>query len=826
MSDKPLKTSRPLAAFGVGLAVTVVLIVLHLLGLDQRAEWATVDWRLRHFTPPLRSDDILHVDIDDRSLETLGRWPWPRVTLARVIETLDAAGAKIVALDILLPDPQPIGDVDGIDDDWALAGALASGRRSVIAFVLDFDSSGDVPSEMARMALPAVGDLADIPAGRLIPPYEAFQPATDLSGFATSQPDADGVTRRVRPVGRAGESLFGQLALVIAIDALADTLGPLESVTVGKRELTLTFASGATRELPLDADGQLLINWQRGLEYSDHISAAAVAFAADQMDLQERHRRLRRRIVRDITEVLGDPSEMDAFIEQEDWPAMDQASRELLDYLDTSLLANNPPTHPDDRQVYDLLVAMREKIREIDLADAALTEDLAAFRSRIDGRICLLGSTTTGAADFVATPVDPLTPGVVVHANLIEMIRSGRFIRQPDTLPTVGIILLAGAITSLLAAHRSLIRGVLATMILSAAYVAFVSLVALPQWQLLPATIAPVAAAVASLLAVAVFRELTEERAKKRIRHMFAHALSSELVDQLLANPSLAALGGRRQRVTSMFTDLAGFTAMAEQLGPERTVALLNRYFDRMTEVIQTRHGGYINKFLGDGMFCLFGAPVSQPDHAARALRASADIHRAVARLNKELAAEGVSTTLSIRVGLATDEAMVGNCGSTGRLDYTAIGDCVNLSSRLESANKVISAGAELPGIIVTQASWAEASVDLPSRAIGELLINGFDDPIAMQQVFVDTDEAFEEYLRRFSEALGLYREGRFGQAAQAFHGLMVDRPDDRLAWLYATVSCYAAEWNTTDPWRPPAETAIGPVSFPAPGARPSGDER
>ncbi len=816
MSDRPLKTSRPLAAFGVGMAVTLLVASLHLAGLGRRAEWATVDWRLRHFTPPHRSDDILHVDIDDRSLEELGRWPWPRVTLARIVETLNAGGARTVALDILLPDPQPL-EVDGIDHDWALAGALAEGRRTAIAFVLDFDSPDIGPAEMERAALPSGGSLSGISPGGITPPYEPFCRAADLMGFATSQPDADGVTRRVRPVGRAGDLLFGQLALLVAMDDLARELGPLEAVTTSRSELTFTFATGTKRVVPLDPDGYLLVNWQRGLDYSDHVSAAAVAFAADQMKALDTHQQLRRQILRDITEVLGDPSEMDAFIAAEQWDEMDAAGEELLAYLDTSLLVGEPPSDPGDRQLYDLLVAMRTKIGEIDQADAAIAADLDEFRSRVEGRICLIGSTTTGAADFVATPIDPLTPGVVVHANLIETIRSGAFPRVPDTAVTMATILLAGGITSLLAAHRSLIRGVVAMVLLSVAYVGWTALVAWPVWCLLPATVAPVAAAAGALMGVAIFRELTEERAKKRIRHMFAHALSAELVDQLLANPSLAALGGRRRRVTSMFTDLAGFTAMAEQLGPERTVGLLNRYFDRMTEVIQTRHGGYINKFLGDGMFCLFGAPVDQPDHAARALRAAADAHRALKAFNQELADEGVAAQLAIRVGLATDEAMVGNCGSTGRLDYTAIGDCVNLSSRLESANKVLSAGTALPGIIVTQASWAEASVDFPSRAMGKLMINGFDEPIALRQVFVDADDAFAEYLMRFESALEHYRQRRFGQAAQAFHALMDDRPEDRLAWLYATVSCYAAEWNRSDAWRPPAETAAGPVSFPVP---------
>jgi CHASE2 domain-containing sensor protein/class 3 adenylate cyclase len=819
MSETPLKTSRPRAAMAVGLAVTLVVLGLHLVGLDRRAEWATIDWRLKHFTPPHRSDDIVHIDIDDRALAELGRWPWPRTQQARIVQTLTDAGAKAVVMDILLPDMQ-----DEVHDT-RLASALAGNEQSALAFVLDFDSPDIGSAEMDRLALPVGVSTASAPTGQLTPPLATFRDAVAHAGFVTCRPDADGVTRRVRPVGQAGDELFGQLSLVVAASDLATTLGPLEAVTVAPGALTLTFAGGATRVLPLDADGRVLINWQRGLDYSDHVSAAAVVFAAKQQDAIGRNRQFRRLILRDMTEVLGDSSEMDRLIEQGDLAAIDRHGQERLAFVE-SLLVGDPPTDPDDLASYELLMAMRDRIRQLDDADALLEADLQRFRSRIDGRICLIGSTTTGAADFVATPIDPLTPGVVVHANLIEMIRTGRFLRQPAAWVTLASILAAGWLTSLLVAHGSLIRGVLGALVLSAGYVGFVSLVALPYWGLLPAIVGPVAAAAATLLVVAIFRELTEERAKKHIRGMFAHALSGELVDQLLANPSLATVGGQRRRITSMFTDLAGFTAMAEQLGPEQTVAILNRYFDRMTTVIQGQHGGYINKFLGDGMFCLFGAPVMQRDHAARALRAAADIHRALESLNAELTDEGVAAGLHIRVGLATDEAMVGNCGSSERMDYTAIGDCVNLSSRLESANKVLSAGATLPGIIVTDVTWRDAAVDLPSRAMGALSINGFDEPIALRQVFVETDTEFTASLVQFASALEAYEAGQFARASEMFNAILAERPDDLLAWRYAAAACYAASFQPGELWRPPAETSAGPISFPMPAAISPGDER
>ena len=135
----------------------------------------------------------------------------------------------------------------------------------------------------------------------------------------------------------------------------------------------------------------------------------------------------------------------------------------------------------------------------------------------------------------------------------------------------------------------------------------------------------PLMAMVAGFAMVTAYRQLTEERAKRRIRALFAHAMSPALVDRLLEDPSVARLGGERRVVTCFFSDMAGFTSLSERLGEQGTVSLLNRYFDRMTDVIQNRNGGYLNKFLGDGLFVFFGAPVFQDDHPARAIRAAID---------------------------------------------------------------------------------------------------------------------------------------------------------------------------------------------------------
>ncbi|MCP4377267.1 MAG: adenylate/guanylate cyclase domain-containing protein, partial [bacterium] len=197
-------------------------------------------------------------------------------------------------------------------------------------------------------------------------------------------------------------------------------------------------------------------------------------------------------------------------------------------------------------------------------------------------------------------------------------------------------------------------------------------------WGIWLAFVAPLGAMLLSFMFVTGFRQLTEERAKRRIRDMWAKGLSPALVEQILSNPALASPGGRKTELTSMFSDLAGFTPLSESLGPHETVALLNRYFDGVTDIVQNQCAGYLNKFLGDGVFILFGVPIFEPDHPSRAIDAALLCQAEAEKLNEKLAAElGEKVKLKVRIGIHSGEAIFGNCGSTDKTDFTAIGDCV-----------------------------------------------------------------------------------------------------------------------------------------------------
>jgi len=463
------------------------------------------------------------------------------------------------------------------------------------------------------------------------------------------------------------------------------------------------------------------------------------------------------------------------------------------------------------QKTLDLLDALPGKNREIEKNLARLTIEVRAL---VAGKICMIGSTATGAADFVPTPLDARTPGVVIHSNIANTILSGSFIRQAYPAVSILVIVAVGVVVSFLVATRPVLQAGLVTVLLIGAYAAFNALVVFATWNVWLVVVAPVAAMLGGFAMATAYRQLTEERAKRQIRDMFAHAMSPALVDRLLEDPSLAELGGQTRTLSCMFSDLAGFTQLSESMGPQETVRLLNRYFDGVTQVVQNQRGGYLNKFLGDGIFAFFGAPVFQNDHPTRAIQAAVDCQLEVGRLNETLTQElGQGVRLSVRIGITTGEAMVGNCGSTYRMDYTAIGDCVNLASRLESANKFFGTA-----ILTTSHAWGLCDDDgLLARPLGRVFVVGIREPVEVWEVLGrrdGTEIVQQSALADFTRAVQLFREHDFAGASELLEKAQEVLGDDRPTQIYLELCRECASHPPEEGWRPECPTGDGIVQI------------
>ena len=213
------------------------------------------------------------------------------------------------------------------------------------------------------------------------------------------------------------------------------------------------------------------------------------------------------------------------------------------------------------------------------------------------------------------------------------------------------------------------------------------------------------------------------------MKRLFGRYVSKDVYDQLVANPALAELGGQRREMTVLFSDIRGFTTVSEGGEPEVIVAMLNEYFTRMVDIV-FRHKGTVDKFVGDMVMALFGAPLDDPAHADHAVAAALEMIQELQALNARWAAEGRFSGLDIGIGINTGPMIAGNIGSNQIMSYTVIGDAVNLGSRLESLNKQYGTR-----IIISDATRVQLNSSYQLRALGDVVVKGKTQPVAIFEV-------------------------------------------------------------------------------------------
>lgn len=661
-----------------------------------------------------------------------------------------------------------------------------------------------------------------VESGYLQPPLVSLAAAMHGTGFVTFTSDIDGVVRCLSMLAKDEKKIFPQFALAIAACDIGNCQMKDISFKCGDGQITFTAPNGMGRTIPLDPRGRMLIRyssqtWMQG-GGPNHIPMSSVVFVWQEMqrlkDLDQARRELQLKFVSiGFGEDVGFENEVKALesltlkrnllFERETAARRAVYRNELFGGQDGEKLAQNlseaaAALDEVDRQTLEITSVMVNKISADEnllttfaadrISEAkdklAILKALPALRKqqeqrvkksqaelaeRVKGRICLIGSISTGAADFVPTPLGQRTPGMVVHANIINTIQQDLFLRQAPWWISFAMMIFCGGLTSMAAARQGILTALLVTFTFAVAYTVFNVYSVFVQMGVWLDLVGPLAAMAISFLAVTIYRELTEEHAKRKIKAMFSHALSPELVEQLIADPSIAQLGGQNRRITCLFSDLASFTPLSGRLGARDTVKLLNRYFDCVTEIVQKRWGGYINKFLGDGVFAIFGAPVWQENHVSRCLRAAVEYSAAVADLNSSLQEEGFDdAALGVRIGLTTDEAMVGNCGSSQRMDYTAIGSTVNLASRLQSAGKFFGTSILAERKVID----AGAEADVIARCMGMVMITGVETPVEVWNVMGrrgELPEAAQQAAETFNRAVELVRKREFSAAAELF---------------------------------------------------------
>ncbi|MEZ4450132.1 MAG: adenylate/guanylate cyclase domain-containing protein [Nannocystaceae bacterium] len=417
---------------------------------------------------------------------------------------------------------------------------------------------------------------------------------------------------------------------------------------------------------------------------------------------------------------------------------------------------------------------------------AADVVDRKTPASALAGKIVLVGITYLGH-DRTRAPFGPNFPAVELHATALDNILLDDPIARAPALVDVVVNLLVGLLCALLflgrfAASPALRVAGLAGLAAAVVLVGHLAFVGEHLWIGVVWPLVTVGLCGVVGLALAYAGEAAQRR---WLRKSFAHYLGAETLAKLLDDPGALALGGARRPVSILFSDIRDFTSISEHLSPERLVDFLSLYLTPMSQAVLAR-GGYLDKYIGDAVMAVFGAPVAQADHGERALATVIAMHRALDQLRPILRERGFERSellhLEIGVGVNTGDVVVGNMGSAERFDYTAVGDPVNLASRLEGLTKVYGVRS-----LCGEATRAAAPASYRFREVDRVRVKGKAAPVAIFELLGGPEGQIVDYegLEGFAAALAAYRAGDLAGARAGFTAFAALNPSDHVAALY-----------------------------------------
>jgi adenylate cyclase len=626
---KTSKISTPSAPGWIALGTILLVLFLFWLKVPILELVELKSFDLRFIARGLRipQGTVALALIDEKSLDVEGRWPWPRVKLAQLVDILSREGARIIAFDIgflekdenshlLLLQQLELALADetihspqmttflaqkklAADNDLALAKAIQASKAPVVlgyffhmltaqrSYDMDPASITRQLNRIRRSRYPLI--QFEDPQMKLNPFLEAYAPETNIAilsettpfaGYFNMTPDRDGIIRWTPLAINCQGDLFPSLAVTcVWLYEGAPNLIP-KVATYGARGIQI-----GERFIPTDEQGQFLINY------------------------------------------LGPP-------------------RTFTAYSITDILKGAFPPQ--------------------------------AFK----GKIILVGPTAEGIYDYGSTPFSPVHPGIEVHATIIENMLGQDFLRKPKwgAIFDLTAILFLGLLAFLGIRRLNALAGAVWSAGLLGLHI-FLTRWLFMRHGLWLNMVYPLSGLILTYTALNVYYYFTEEKERIKIKKTFRHYAPPDVIEEMLKHPERLYLGGEMRELTVLFCDLVKFTDYTEKRPPQEVVHVLSRYFELITEQVFAQQGT-LKEYVGDQLLALFGAPVSQADHAQRACRAAL-------AMQASLQAADFDPPLSARIGINSGRMLVGNLGSSFRFSYGALGDDVNLGSRLEGLNKL-----------------------------------------------------------------------------------------------------------------------------------------
>jgi len=635
------------------------------------------------------------------------------------------------------------------------------------------------------------------------PIYELTKGARHVGMVNSYVDELDSVLRR-SPLFRAiGDRVVLHLSVLLAAQCLGVSTESIEIIP-GKHIILhdAVLPEGETADvlIPVDVNGRCRINFvpmgDRGWTAAfQHVPFGALVELADVRRARRRNDELRTESLIAIDEHFFRPSLGRRKLQEQFREASREGDEATLQQLTAQIaeidsrIADSPlarqaasVTEEDFEGASDeevrmmrLLQLLYGNLAEIRSANDALArreQRLAAdLRSRLQDKVCIVGATFTGNTDDKSTPVG-IMPGVMLYSHFVNAVLQRRFPHRIAPLGAVGLYLaLVGAALAMSVRWSPVTSGSLIAAVI-VGYIAC-AFVAYDRFDVMVEP-RPLLGMIAVFGAVTSYRVLFEQKRGRFIKGVFSHYLHPDVVSDLTENPDAVKLGGDTKEVTLFFSDVAGFTPISERLPSDQVVSLLNDYLGRLTDEI-LKHRGLLDKYEGDAIMAIFGAPKELPNHAASACFAALDAQEAARLFNEERLRQNLPP-LRTRIGLNSGRCVVGNIGSAQRLDYTAIGDVVNLASRLEGANKVFNSK-----IMISDTTYMAARDHIDVRPLDLIRVKGKTRPTEVYELLArkgELGDPMSEVLRIWNEALALYRRRQWDGAAALFESIRVIKDD------------------------------------------------
>jgi adenylate cyclase len=750
-------------SFLISVAITISALALYyftffgesptpIFNFLQRLEYSSLDTRFRYRSAKAMPIDprIVIVDIDQHSQEVLGKWPFSRVHFAHLLDALHQGKAKVASFDVTFSKPdQSSAPLKVL---WADFEARQKRGEPVdprlMAELQKTIGEFDADKVFAR----SIQNFGTVVLGNFFLHTEA-----DLRGLDSKTLDdyANQIAFYSFPSVRAINPATGKADRVALIHKFSpDRLlpqGTEANLAVLTSALSEETSSTGFFNVYPDIDGvvrraNLIIPYGRSKDLSDWDLYASLdvqsvrsflSLPNDQVVLEFGPAGVSRIVYADKAEIRPD-----------------EIGRVFVNFHGPSY------TYPH--------FSMADVIEHKTPPDA------------FAGKIVLIGATATGIGDLRTTPFGGLDyPGVEIHANVIDNILHGNFLHRGarESLWDFLLILFFGipfGIWLALVSPRWMWFGIAFLALLVA-----VDNFAFLRGSWLNFTV-PAFTLTANVLLVSLYRALVEEKEKRRVRAAFGQYVSPEVVRRLLVNPQLVE--PRKTEVTVMFSDIRGFTTISEKLDAQELALFLNKYLSDMTQIV-FRHKGTLDKYIGDAVMAFWGAPFEEKEHAALGCESALDMMDRIHQLQKQWESEG-KPRLDIGVGLNTGVASVGNMGSSLRYGYTALGDSVNLSSRLEGLNKDYGTH-----ILVNETTYLSAkNAGFIFRELDLIRVKGKLQPVVIYELVARAATAtpdLRDRLDRFAAARALYNHRDWSGAQSAFQSILDQWPDDGPARAY-----------------------------------------